>query len=48
MSAVINCAAYADGRRVANIEINEISQVLKQPDRFVWVGLYEPDEEILK
>jgi magnesium transporter len=48
MSAVINCAAYADGRRVANIEINEISQVLKQPDRFVWIGLYEPDEEILK
>jgi magnesium transporter len=47
MSAVINCAAYSNGRRVANVEIDEIGQVLKQPERFVWIGLYEPGEELL-
>jgi magnesium transporter len=48
MGAIVNCAAYSDGRRVANVEINDISQVLKQPDRFVWIGLHEPSEEILR
>lgn len=48
MSAIVNCAAYADGHRVATIKINEISQVLKQPEQFIWIGLYEPSEELLK
>ena len=48
MSEIINCAAYLDGRRVANVEINEISGVLKNPDQFVWVGLHEPSEETLE
>jgi magnesium transporter len=47
MNGIVNCAAYADGRRVANVEIEDISEALKQPDRFVWVGLHEPDEEML-
>ncbi|HEY6976814.1 MAG TPA: magnesium/cobalt transporter CorA [Chitinophagaceae bacterium] len=48
MEAVINCAAYSEGRRVGNIGINDINHVLKQPDRFVWVGLHEPSEGVLK
>lgn len=48
MSEIINCAAYLDGRRVANVEINEISGVLKNPEQFVWVGLHEPSEETLE
>ncbi|MGH9900671.1 MAG: CorA family divalent cation transporter, partial [Pyrinomonadaceae bacterium] len=48
MSAVVNCAAYTDGRRVADVGIEEISEVLKQSDRFVWIGLHEPDEELLR
>jgi magnesium transporter len=48
MDAVINCAAYSKGRRVANIEINNVSDVLKQADKFVWIGLHEPNEELLK
>lgn len=47
MGAVINCAAYSDGRRIANVKINEISKLLQQPDKFVWIGLHEPDEELL-
>jgi magnesium transporter len=45
---VVNCAAYARGRRVADVEIREIGQVLKQDDRFVWIGLHEPSEELLR
>ncbi|UKJ06511.1 magnesium/cobalt transporter CorA [Solitalea lacus] len=48
MGAVVNCAAYADGRRVANVELNAINQILQQPDKFIWIGLHEPGEEILE
>lgn len=48
MDSIINCAAYSEGRRVANININDIGSMLKQNDRFVWIGLHEPSEEMLK
>jgi magnesium transporter len=48
MSAVINCIVYADGHRDKNLEIKTISEALKQPDRFVWIGLHEPSEELLR
>jgi magnesium transporter len=48
MEGIVNCVAYSDGRRVANIGIGEISKMLRQTDNFVWVGLHEPDEELLK
>src|SRR5262245_18959010 len=34
---VINCASYAQGVRVANVVIADISEELKHEDRFVWV-----------
>jgi magnesium transporter len=48
MNEVVNCAAYLEGRRVANIEINNIHETLQHPDKFVWVGLHEPGEETLQ
>jgi magnesium transporter len=48
MQEVVNCVAYVDGRKAANIEIQEISEVLKYPGRFVWVGLHEPGENTLE
>lgn len=47
MDAIINCAAYSEGRRVANIEISEVNEVLAQEDKFVWIGLHEPSKEML-
>ena len=43
---VVNCAAYdRDGKR-RDISLDAISDVLAVDDgSFVWVGLYEPDEE---
>jgi magnesium transporter len=48
MSGIVNCAAYAGGRRVADVRIEDISEVLKQPDRFLWIGLHEPEEDLLR
>jgi len=45
--AVVNCAVYEAGRRVADIPIADISEAVKEPGRFVWVGLHEPDDEML-
>ena len=46
---VINCVAYhRDGRRIGDITLDAISDVLEQPDTFVWVGLHEPDEALLE
>jgi magnesium transporter len=46
---VVNCAAYgADGRKIRDITLDEISGFLEQPQGFVWVGLVEPDEPLLE
>jgi magnesium transporter len=45
---VVNCIAYRqDGSRIGDISLDAISDVLAQPNTFVWVGLHEPDEELL-
>ena len=47
-SMVVNCVAYrTDGKRLRDIHIDNISEVLKDPDTFVWVGLHEPSESLL-
>ena len=44
---VVNCAAYCkDGRKI-EITLDDISEIVKDPDKFVWVGLHEPDEPLL-
>ena len=45
---IVNCAAYADGRRVADIALEAIGEHVARDGHFVWVGLYEPSEEILR
>jgi len=47
MKEIINCAAYADGHRIADVQLNEVHNVLQQKNQFVWIGLHEPSEEIL-
>lgn len=48
MSEVVNCIAYSGGHRIGPIDIEEISDVIQRPDHFVWVGLHEPGEEMLR
>lgn len=44
---VIDCAAYRDGVRVTTLTVDEIPSALADSSLFVWLGLYEPDEELL-
>ena len=48
MEEIINCAAYAEGRRVANVELKNAGEILRQTNGFVWIGLHEPKEETLQ
>lgn len=48
MNEVVNCAAYREGRKVATIAIEDISEVLATEGQFVWIGLHEPDEALLR
>jgi len=47
MSQVVGCAAYADGKRVADLDIDQLDKFEPRKGAFVWIGLYEPDEEVL-
>ncbi|HUA80828.1 MAG TPA: magnesium/cobalt transporter CorA [Dyella sp.] len=45
---IVNCVAYRnDGTRLRDISIDGISEILKESDTFVWVGLHEPDSALL-
>ena len=57
MGMVINCAAYQEGRRIAEIDIErDAAAVLDlasgdeaaRVGRFVWLGLHEPSEDLLR
>ena len=46
---VIDCAAYEAGRRVATLRLDELGAYLSShPGGFVWAGLYEPSDEVLR
>ena len=44
---LINCAAYHDGRKLADIPIADISEYVSRPDCFVWVALCDATPEEL-
>ncbi|MVF24099.1 magnesium/cobalt transporter CorA [Methylocaldum sp. BRCS4] len=39
----IRCAAYRNGQRIGDVSVENISELLAEPDTFLWVGLTEPD-----
>lgn len=48
MGMVMACAGYEDGRRVAELDVTSCAAFANRPGRFVWVGLFEPSEEIMR
>jgi len=44
---LINCVAYQEGKKLADIPIEAISDYVERPDCFVWVALRDPTEEEL-
>jgi magnesium transporter len=47
MSQVMGCAAYEDGRRIGDLNIDELDRFEPRKGAFVWIGLHEPDEALL-
>lgn len=47
MKEIVNCAAYSQGTRVAEVPLSEVHKVLKEAGQFVWIGLHEPSEAML-
>jgi magnesium transporter len=47
MSSIVNCVAYRKGMRLDPFPIDDISEVIQEPDVFVWIGLHEPDNALL-
>jgi len=46
---LINCVAYQQGAKLADIRVEQIGEYLHRPDCFVWVALKDPkDEELLE
>src|SRR5881409_3501709 len=40
---LVNCVAYQEGRKLADIPKEEISEYVKRPDCFVWVAIKDPE-----
>lgn len=45
---IVWAVAYAGGRPVGEVAVADISEVLRQPGRFVWIALHEPDAALLR
>ncbi len=45
---LINCVAYQDGKKLASISTEEISDYVVRPDCFVWVALCDATDEELR
>ena len=39
---LVNCVAYQDGRKLAEISVEQISDYVARPECFVWVALKDP------
>jgi len=48
MGAIVNCAAYRQGKKLGPVEFDALAGVLSEPGTFVWLGLHEPDLALLR
>ncbi|MFZ1642510.1 MAG: magnesium and cobalt transport protein CorA [Candidatus Contendobacter sp.] len=44
---IVNCTAYADGCKLPSITLDDIPTLRDRSDAFVWLGLREPDEDLM-
>lgn len=47
-TGIVNCSVYREGRKLDDLTVDAISDVLKEEGTFVWVGLLEPDEQLMR
>jgi magnesium transporter len=46
--AVVNCVLYQEGRRVKDLAVEECSALTGLDGAVVWLGLHEPDADLLE
>src|SRR2546427_3324989 len=44
---LINCVAYQEGKKLADIPVEDISEYVVRPDCFVWVALRDASDDEL-
>lgn len=47
-TGVVACSVYALGRRIADIPIEQAGEWARKEGHVVWIGLFEPDAELLR
>ncbi len=45
---IVDCAAYCGGARRSALTVDQIQPELARDDQFVWIGLYEPEQSLLR
>lgn len=44
---IVNCMVYRPGQTGQELDVEKISDVLSEPDAFIWMGLYQPEAEFM-
>jgi magnesium transporter len=47
VGGVVNCVAYVNGYRSGELTLDDLATAVTRERCFVWLGLYEPSEEVL-
>ncbi len=48
MGAIVNSVAYRNGKRLGDVPLDDISEEIGTEGTFIWLGLHEPDLELLR
>ncbi|MES3023212.1 MAG: magnesium/cobalt transporter CorA [Pseudomonadota bacterium] len=48
VAAKVRCSVYRSGKKLREVSIDDISVALEEEGTFVWLGLFEPDVELMR
>jgi len=48
MTSIVNSVVYRQGQRLGEVPLAALHEIVQQPDTFVWLGLHEPDDTLLR
>lgn len=48
MTSLVDSVVYRDGKRIGDISIADVGEAVKQAGTFLWFGLHEPDDAVLR
>ncbi len=46
--SVISAVAYRNGKVLQHVTVEDISEVIKEPDTFIWLGLVQPENDYMR